>query len=60
MKKIVILDFSTAEVHVFSYDSNVWDSGEDFFAGLAETTEHNFSESNCQWMILDELKIQIH
>ena len=29
-KKIIILDFSTAEVHVFPYDENVWDDGEDF------------------------------
>ena len=60
MKKIIILDFSTAEVHVFPYDVNVWENAEDFFIGLAETTGHYFTESNCQWMIVDELNIQIH
>ena len=26
--KIVIMDFATSEVHIFSYDPNVWESGE--------------------------------
>ena len=31
-KKIIILDFSTAEVHVFDFDSNLYEGGEDFMA----------------------------
>ena len=31
------MDFATSEVHIFSYDPNVWESGEHFL------TEH-FSE----------------
>ena len=30
MKKLIILDFSTSEVHVYPYDENVWECAEDF------------------------------
>jgi len=60
MKKIIILDFSTAEVHVFPYDENVWDDGEDFIVDENENGSIALSLSNCQYMILDELNIQIH
>ena len=60
MKKIIILDFSTAEVHVFPYDENVWANGEDFITDENENGNIALSLINCQWMIVDELNIQIH
>ena len=46
--KIIILDFSTAEVHVFSYDENVWNDGEDFLYDITENGDQSFTETNCQ------------
>jgi hypothetical protein len=60
MKKIIILDFSTAEVHVFPYDENVWSDGEDFITDENENGNIALSLSNCQFMIVDDLNIQIH
>lgn len=60
MKKIIILDFSTAEVHVFPYDDNVWENGEDFIVDENENGSIALSLSNCQYMIVDDLNIQIH
>ena len=60
MKKIIILDFSTAEVHVFPYDENVWTDAEDFITDENENGSIALSLSNCQWMITDNLNIQIH
>jgi hypothetical protein len=40
-QKIIIMDFSTQEVHIFSYDPTEWENGE------------TFKESQCQWMIVD-------
>lgn len=55
-KKIIILDFRTAEVHIFPYDENVWESCEDFI----ESEEINLNSNDCQWMVADNLKIEIH
>ena len=55
-QKIIILDFETGDVHVFSYDQNIWDNPEDFITEL----DIYVSLSNCQWMVVDILNIQIH
>ncbi len=55
MKKIIILDFRTSDVFVYDYDINIWENGEDFI----ESEEVNLNSNDCQWMIVDELKIQI-
>ena len=55
MKKIIILRFSTSEVLVYPYDENIWEDGEDFM----NSEEIDIDYSNCQWMIVDELNIQI-
>ena len=52
-KNIIILDFSTGEVHIFPYDENI-------LVSLEEDKLYNFNISNCQYMIVDELKINIH
>ena len=54
--KIIILDFLTAEVHVYPYNLDVWEDCEDFI----ESEEVDLNISTCQWMVVDELKIQIH
>jgi hypothetical protein len=60
MKKIIILDFSTGEVHIFPYDENIWEDGEDFIVDENENGSIALSLSNCQWMIVDNLNIAIH
>lgn len=62
MKKIIILDFSTAKVHVFPYDENVYPDGEGFINNEWIEKEYGLGlkESQCQWMITDDLNIQIH
>lgn len=54
-KKIIILVFDTEEVLVYDYDENVWESCEDFL----ESEEMNLNSSNCQWMVIENLNIQI-
>jgi|LakMenEpi03Aug12_release.lakeMendotaPanAssembly.Ray.scaffolds.fasta_scaffold3613030_1 hypothetical protein len=55
MKKIIILDFKRGEVFVYNYDTDIWEDGEDFI----ESEEINLNSNDCQWMIVDELNIQI-
>jgi len=52
--KIIILDFATAEVHIYDYDTNVWEDAEEFLEEL------KFSSNECQWMIVEKLKLEIH
>lgn len=64
--KIIIMDFATSEVHVFSYDPSIWDTGEDFI--IEHFSEHGktFKLTECNWMIVDlslyedRLPIYIH
>lgn len=56
MKKLIVLDFETAEVHVYQYDENVWESPEDF---TDKDGAYVITES-CQWMVVADLNIQIH
>ena len=64
--KIVIMDFATSEVHIFSYNPNIWESGEDFLIAHFSEQGETFKESQCQWMIVDlektedRLPIYIH
>ena len=57
MKKIIILDFNTTEVHVYPYDEPTWQDCIEFI----DSAEVGLNSSNCQWMVIvDELNIQIH
>jgi hypothetical protein len=56
MKKIIILDFRTVEVHIFSYNEHLWEDCIDFI----ESEEINLNSNDCQWMVVDNLKIEIH
>ena len=52
MQKIIILDYSTAKVHVFNYDKNIFESAEEFFEMLYETgDEFSLNFNNCHFMI---------
>lgn len=61
-KKIIILDFSSAKVHIFNYTNGIRDNIEieDFFNYLADHKGIQLREQDCQWMITDDLNIQIH
>ena len=52
-QKIIIMDFATSEVHIFSYDPNIWISGEDFLTEHFSEQGLAFKESQCHWMIVD-------
>ena len=62
MKKIIILDFSTTDVHIFDFDENCYSNDDivQFFEDENEVHDLNLSESNCQWMITGQLNLQIH
>ena len=59
-KKIIILDFATTETHVFDYDEGTFEDFYDFIEAVNEEFDLHLSESNCEWMIVKELNIQIH
>ncbi len=65
-EKIIILDFSTGEVHIFDYDSTKWESGEEFIIEHHSQDGITFKEGECEWMIVnlsnfeDRLPIYIH
>jgi hypothetical protein len=56
--KIIILDFSTSEVFVFPFDENIYDNAEDFFDS-EYCLEKGIRETNCEYMVSDNLNIQI-
>ena len=51
-QKIIILDYSTCEVHVFDYDDQKWESAEDFLNNHYSEHGNTFKESECSWMIV--------
>ena len=52
-KKIIILDFSDNQVYIKEYDENIWSNAEEF---LSET---GFNETNCQWMVVNKLILNV-
>jgi hypothetical protein len=56
--KIIILDFSTAETFVFDYDENIYKDTSDFFESEG-IKELQIRETDCQYMVVEELNIQI-
>jgi hypothetical protein len=65
-QKIVIMDYSTTEIHIFSYDPGKWKTGEDFLVEHYSDQGQTFKVSQCDWMIVDleknedRLPIYIH
>lgn len=62
MKYITILDFERGEIHSFPYKREYGEDFHDIIEGIEKDLQQvfDFSESNCQWMIQDSLKFQIH
>ena len=58
--KIIILDFSTPDVHIFDYDKNVYSDGEEFIERMNDLDELSCRVQDCQWMIVKDLTIKIH
>lgn len=56
--KIIVLNFETAETHVFDY-SSIYKDDNEFFES-SEAIDNGLNQNNCQWMIVDKLKLQIH
>lgn len=53
MSKIVILEFREGKIYIFSYDELYWECPEDFLI------EKGFEIGNCQFMVSDNLSIEI-
>jgi len=57
--KIIILNFATAEVFIFPYDENIYNDSGDFFDS-PYCEELGLRETDCQYMVVDNLKLQIY
>ena len=53
MHKIIILDYSTMEVHVFDFDISKYQDGEEFLKNHHSEHGTTFKEEECSWMIVD-------
>lgn len=53
-QKIIIMDFATCEVHIFSYEASIWgEGGENFVIAHYSEQGQTFKEGQCHWMIVD-------
>lgn len=59
--KVIVLDFNTGNVCVLDFDSSKYDSEDiaTFFDDTNKKHKTHFKESECQWMIVDKLTIEI-
>jgi hypothetical protein len=53
-KKLVVLDYITNEIYVYDYDENIWECPEDY-----EIDGVFVIHNNCNWLVVNELKINI-
>jgi len=62
MKTIVILDTTCSDVHVFRFDTNEFDENDIsyFIEAVNEEYDLDLDQSNCEWMIRDEITIKYH
>lgn len=56
--KIIILDYNNGETYIFPYDENIYDNAEDFFES-EYCKERGLKESNCNYMVVHNLKINV-
>lgn len=56
MKKLVVLDHGTQNVHIYIYDEKIWESPEDF----TDEEGNYILDSNCEWMLIDSENLLIH
>lgn len=62
-KKVIILDHNTISVHVFKFDSDIYDEDDivRFLDDVNLKYDLNLKEDECSWMFADNsLKIKIH
>lgn len=57
MKTIIILDFTTGEVHIHEYPDN---KANELKTAEDLCYELGYDTSNCQYMCTDKLKLTIH
>lgn len=62
MKKIIVLDGETQITHIFDFDDVIFDEEEIevFFQEVHMVFGIGLTEIDCSWMVVDELKIEIH
>ena len=64
MQKIIILNQQNGSIHVFDFDEDLWDLNErdiqEFYDYLSFNHGFSFRDSECSYMLVDELSIQIH
>lgn len=53
MKKLIVLDFTSGEVHVYSFRENKKESEEILM-------ENDHQVSNCEWMVTEDINLIIH
>lgn len=53
MKKLIVLDFTSGEVHVYSFREKKKEP-EDILM------HNNHQVSNCEWMVTEEINLIIH
>jgi hypothetical protein len=56
--KIIVLDFQTQSVDIFNYSLDFGDAEEYMYE--LEKNGSISKVSDCQWMVVDDLKLQIH
>lgn len=61
MKKLIVLNQLDKEVLIFSFDSNIYETAEDFLTSseFSEEFDGPLNPEDCSYMIVDELNIQI-
>ena len=60
MQKIIVLDFETGSIHIFDYDSNVWEDCLEFLESEEVKKFIPNGSSNTQYMVVDRMNIEIH
>lgn len=62
MEKIIILDNNSMAVHVFPFDTNIYDTEDmyQFYDDINDKYSLNLKDSECSWMLVKNLKIEIH
>ena len=53
MKKIVILNYETAEVLIFNYDETLYPEYNDFYNAMNATGDYHLNDAICACMITD-------
>ena len=58
MLKIIILDFESGEVYITHFDKNKYEDFEDFLLDFNKKFSLELSETNCEWMKVENLTVR--